>query len=174
MSPTFLMLLLTLASTRGGRSVPKIELPKFGDLPSSKEVSSNSAAESELLDSKTSVNATYVIVSVQQERVLGRPVSVLPMSELTSKSEPFSSIIRLRASQKNKARIDVSLIDPRGSALVTHSGLVSFKHSPSNETDYVIRWETFSIPEPGTYQMKIELDGQEMGIWPLHFAVARK
>lgn len=92
------------------------------------------------------------------------PISRISVVNLPMTVASFHTLVRVRSDDKLGATIEVRLLDPRGSQVLSSQGALVFGGHP--EADFLIDWDPFTLQKPGTYTVAVTVGGQEIGKQP--------
>ena len=85
----------------------------------------------------------------------------------------FTTVVRVRSSQKGEAPIEVAILDPAGDTALSGSGAVRFKSAGSHQ-DWQIEWDPTPRVRGGTYKVLVRVGGKPMGTWSLEVTSEKK
>lgn len=86
-------------------------------------------------------------------------------------TEKFSSVVRVKCTQKVNAPIELAVLDARGDTLMEAKGEIVFRGVKESEVDYTVDWDrTQLIRGPGDYQVLVRVAGTPLGTFPLKIA----
>jgi hypothetical protein len=168
----------------------KVELPSLdlglgsmgADIPKADGLHKPEERNQNIGPQVTSENVKYEVVKVEHAKdfirtASGAKATPAPLKAVVLSGNPptlqaFTTLIRVRASQKLNTSIDLVILDPRGDTALTGSGQLVFSKGESQEMDYLLDWAPVARPLAGEYQLLVRIGGQPMGTWPL--SVTRK
>jgi hypothetical protein len=181
-----LIVLLSGTLASAGPAKPKgqkldLGLPKsFNALPTGEGMEKPKEKSAQSVPTTTTADAQYSVVRVLHGKTFLRTAegakSSAPYEQVATDGDPpttekFSTVVRVRCTQKLNAPIDVVILDPRSDTLMEASGQIFFRGQKEMEVDYTVDWERTQLPRgPGAYQVMIRVAGQPMGTFPLKIA----
>lgn len=156
-------------------------MPKsFGALPSGSDLEKPKEHSAQQAPTTTATSAEYSVVRVLHGRSFTRtpegakpsaPFEQVPTDGNPPTTEKFSTVVRVRCTQKTNAPIDVVILDPRNDTLMQASGEIFFRGQKEMEVDYTVDWERTQLPRgTGAYQVLVRVAGAPMGTFPLKIA----
>lgn len=156
-------------------------LPKsFNALPSGENMEKPKEKAAQQAPTTPSASAEYTVVRVIHGKSFLRtaegakaatPFEQVPTEGNPPTTEKFSTVIRVRCTQKTNAPIDVVILDPRNDTLMEASGEIFFRGQKEMEVDYTVDWERTQLPRgPGAYQVLVRVAGAPLGTFPLKIA----
>ncbi len=167
----------------GEPSKKKVELPNLGlgniggELPKTDGLKKPSARPATVAPQVTTSDVAYTVVKVEHATVFTRTATgakpqsgVLPAVLLSGDpptTQPFTTLVKVKATQKVNASIELVILDPRGDTALSGAGQLDFRNSKTDEVEYLIDWAPVARPSGGNYQLLLRIAGQPMGTWPL-------
>lgn len=156
-------------------------LPKsFNALPSGEGMEKPKEKATQQEATTTTTNLEYSVVRVTHGKTFTRTPegakSATPYEQVATDGNPpttekFSTVVRVKCTQKVNAPIDVVILDPRNDTLMEASGEIFFRGSKEAEVDYTVDWERTQLPRgTGNYQVLIRVAGAPLGTFPLKIA----
>jgi len=156
-------------------------LPKtFNALPTGENMEKPKEKSAQQVPTTTSASAEYAVVRVIHGKTFVRspegakpsaPFDAVPTEGNPPMTEKFSTVIRVRCTQKTNAPIDVVILDPRNDTLMEASGEIYFRGQKEMEVDYTVDWERTQLPRgAGAYQVLVRVAGAPLGTFPLKIA----
>jgi hypothetical protein len=156
-------------------------MPKTYDaLPSGSDIEKPKEKSAQQAPTTTATNAEYTVVKVQHGKAFTRtPEGAKPSTAFDAvptegnppTTDKFTTVVRVRCTQKTNAPIDVVILDPRNDTLMQASGEVFFRGQKEMEVDYTVDWERTQLPRgTGAYQVLIRIAGAPLGTFPLKIA----
>lgn len=156
-------------------------LPKtFNAIPTGEGMEKPKEKAAQSAPTTVSTDAVYTVVRVSHGKSLVRgpegAKSPTPYDQVATDGNPpttekFTTVVRVRATQKTNASIDVVILDPRSDTLMQASGEIFFKSLKELEADWTADWERTTLPRgPGSYQVLVRVAGQPLGTFPLKIA----
>ena len=156
-------------------------LPKsFGAIPTGEGLEKPKEKSTQATPSTIATDAVYSIVRVAHGKSFMRTPegakSATPYEQVATDGNPpttekFSTVVRVKATQKTNASIDVVILDPRGDTLMEASGQILFHSIKEMEADWTVDWERTPLSRgPGVYQVLVRVAGQALGTFPLKIA----
>lgn len=156
-------------------------LPKtFNALPSGENMEKPKEKAAQQAPTTTATSAEYSVVRVVHGKAFLRtpegakpsaPFDQVPTEGNPPTTEKFSTVIRVKRTQKTNAPIDVVILDPRNDTLMEASGEIFFRGQKEMEVDYTVDWERTQLPRgPGAYQVLVRVAGAPLGTFPLKIA----
>ncbi len=156
-------------------------LPKtFNALPTGENMEKPKEKSAQQVPTTTSASAEYAVVRVIHGKTFVRspegakpsaPFVAVPTEGNPPMTEKFSTVIRVRCTQKTNAPIDVVILDPRNDTLMEASGEIYFRGQKEMEVDYTVDWERTQLPRgAGAYQVLVRVAGAPLGTFPLKIA----
>ena len=174
---------LALAADPKPKPKQKLDLgmPKtFNALPSGENMEKPTEKSSQQVPTTTATNAEYTVVRVAHGKSFTRtpegakpaaPFDQVPTEGNPPTTEKFSTVIRVRCTQKTNAPIDVVILDPRNDTLMEASGEIFFRGQKEMEVDYTVDWERTQLPRgTGAYNVLVRVAGAPKGTFPLKIA----
>jgi hypothetical protein len=165
------------ADTRKKGTSTKVDLGlNLGNVPSAHglEAPKEKAADQ---PKATPAHAEYSVVRVQHGKAFLRtPEGAKPSAPYDSvatdgdppTTEKFSTVVRVKCTQKVNAPIELAVLDPRGDTLMDARGEIVFRGVKESEVDYTVDWDrTQLIRGPGDYQVLVRVAGTPLGTYPL-------
>jgi hypothetical protein len=163
--------------------VPKIDLSGLGTIPKGDGIVAKRVENEELTprfgDSEV---VTYEVVGIGHARSftggakgltpVGGMLRSIALSGDPLSTPPFTTVVRVRSSQKGDAPIEVVILDPSGDTALSGSGVVRFKNPGT--TDWQIDWDPTPRPRGGTYKVLVRVGGKPMGTWSLDVTAEKK
>lgn len=164
-----------------GKQKLDLGLPKsFNALPSGEDMEKPKEKATQQAPTTTTSNAEYSVVRVVHGKSFLRtpegakaaaPFEQVPTEGNPPTTEKFSTVVRVRCTQKTNAPIDVVILDPRSDTLMEASGEIHFRGAKEMEVDYTVDWERTQLPRgTGAYQVLIRVGGAPLGTFPLKIA----
>ena len=164
-----------------GKQKMDLGLPKsFNALPSGSDLEKPKEKSAQQEATTTTSNAEYSVVRVIHGKTFLRtaegaksatPYEAVPTEGNPPTTEKFSTVVRVKCTQKTNAPIDVVILDPRNDTLMQASGEIYFRGQKEMEVDYTVDWERTQLPRgTGAYQVLIRVAGAPMGTFPLKIA----
>ncbi len=156
-------------------------LPKtFNALPSGENIEKPKEKTAQQVPTTTSASAEYTVVRVLHGKSFLRTAEgakpSAPFEQVATDGNPpttekFSTVVRVRCTQKTNAPIDVVILDPRSDTLMQASGELFFRGQKEMEVDYTVDWERTQLPRgTGAYQVLVRVAGAPLGTFPLKIA----
>ncbi len=162
-----------------GTSKMKMDLglPSFGKLPTGADLQKAKAKPAASEPTVTPAGVTYSVVRVQHAKSflhtangampMGGSLAAIPIVGNPPSTDKFTTVIRMKATQRVNAPIDVVILDPRGDTAMQATGELSFRGQVGNEADYTVDWEKTPTRAGGKFEVLVRVAGQVMGTWPL-------
>lgn len=173
-------LLLAAPAAADGPKKPKGKAADFGtlDLPALPKGDGMSQTKSDAPESGTRAPADpsaakYSLVSVahaQQFVARGEghdarhPISRIDVVNLPMTVPPFQTLVVVKSPDKLGAAIEVRLLDPQGSQVVSSQGALEF--GGHDTADFLVDWDPFTLRKAGAYQVEVTVAGQSLGKQP--------
>ncbi|MGA9519876.1 MAG: hypothetical protein WBV82_00345 [Myxococcaceae bacterium] len=161
----------------------KLVLPNLGlgnvggELPKADGLKKPSARPATVAPKVTTSDVEYTVLKVEHATVFARTATgakpqggVLPAVMLSGDpptTQPFTTLVKVKATQKVNASIELVILDPRGDTALSGAGELDFRNSKTDDVEYLIDWAPVARPSGGTYQILVRIAGQPMGTWPL-------
>ncbi len=169
--------------TDAGSKGQKLDLglpTTFNALPSGENMEKPKERAAQQAPTTTATSAEYSVVRVLHGKSFTRtaegakpaaPFDAVPTEGNPPTTEKFSTVIRVRCTQKTNAPIDVVILDPRSDTLMEASGEIFFRGQKEMEVDYTVDWERTQLPRgAGAYQVLVRVAGAPLGTFPLKIA----
>ena len=125
----------------------------------------------------TTSDVEYTVVKVEHASAFVRTAEgakpqggVLPAVMLSGHpptTQPFTTLVRVKATQRVNASIELVILDPRGDTALSGAGELVFRDGKADHVDYLLDWAPVARPSGGDYQLLIRIAGKPMGTWPL-------
>ena len=166
-----------------GSKPAKLDLgmPKtYNSLPSGEGIEKPTEKAAQQAPTTTATSAVYTVVRVVHGKSFTRtpegakpaaPFEQVPTDGNPPTTEKFSTVVRVRCTDKTNAPIDVVILDPRSDTLMQASGELFFRGQKEMEVDYTVDWDRTQLPRgTGQYQVLVRVGGAPLGTFPLKIA----
>jgi hypothetical protein len=158
-------------------TVPTLDLPRTA-LPGT-QLEAPEAARRDAPERRAQAPVEFRVINVQHARghrtarggcvARGPTLQGFNLPDFPGDVQPFTTCFRLAADRTVIARFDAAILDPDGREVADASGEVSFAASGTT-IDYVVEWVSFRARAPGTYELVVRLDRNEVGRFPIEVA----
>lgn len=181
-----LLALVWLASAVDGRAeepkklvgtkkpkAPKLDLtlPKLEQLPTEEGLRKPPPQPEMSESSQHEVNEPYTLVAVTHAKSFaGTPQGLKPTAgELAQvavdgrplTTEPFTTVVRVRSPSRRSSLVEVQILDPRESTVMSASGQLVFKNG--DEAEWAVDWAPTAVRSAGAFQVQVRVGGLLVG-----------
>jgi hypothetical protein len=174
---------LSLSGWAAGSSKPakqKFDVPNLGlgnvggEIPKADDLKKPETGSQDLGLKSSAKDVKYQVVKVEHATdFTGGPhggKAVGPLEAVVLSGEPptlqkFATRVRVKASARVNAPIELVILDARGDTALSGNGEVVF--GQGDEADYLMDWAPVARPSGGDYKVLVRIAGQPMGTWPL-------
>ena len=156
---------------------PPIALPALAELPKADDLSPPTVRDRLAPERTTDESPTYAVSNlVHAKSFLQSRRTALPMGGALNRislggkppsTEKFATAVRVKASRKENAAIEVLVLDPRGEVAMSASGELRFRQAKRDELDYIVEWDSVPCRWTGDFLVAVRVGGKPMGTWPL-------
>jgi hypothetical protein len=182
---TAVILVLALAAPLAAQAAEpaKVKLPDLGlekiggELPKADGLKKPQGRPATVAPKVTTSDVEYTVLKVEHAsafarsaegaRPVGGPLPAVMLAGDPPTTQPFTTLVKIKATQKVNASIELVVLDPRGDTALSGGGELAFRNGKSDELEYLIDWAPVARPSGGNYQLLIRIAGQPMGTWPL-------
>jgi len=161
-------------------SAPKLDLGLGdigGEIPKAEGLTRPEHKQERVGPQVTTRDVKYEVVKVEHAarftpsasgaRAEGGVLKAVKLSGTPPTLQPFATRVRVKATQKLNASIELVILDPRGDTALSGSGELVFSENGGDEVDYLLDWAPVARPAGGEYQLLVRIGGRPMGTWPL-------
>ena len=159
----------------GTKRAPLVTVPPLGEIPNPEGL--KPAQPERPTEATSRGEPQFFIVKIEHAKAfktsstghtpVGQPLAAISLSGKPPATQRFSTLVRVRSSQKSNAPIRIAITDARGESLMAASGELSFKSAKGGEAEYVVDWDPTPCRFGGAYQVAVQVAGQELGSGPL-------
>ena len=145
-------------------------LPKGDGLSNVKDDDDQAAQTKKPADPKA---VKYELVSVQHAQQFNMRgdkyeakyvIPKIDVANLPMTVPPFHTLVEVHSADRLGAAIEVRILDPRGSQVVSSQGALVF--GGHDDADFLVDWDPFTLKTSGTYNVEVSVAGQVIGKKP--------